>query len=345
MNTKNISNVNNVVSSNTHGLYTWGDRLIDMLPNIVIAVIILILSVVIAKMLKKYTEDMLIKTGTKIEAQNLVGKAIYGIILIIGISTTLNIIGIETTFVISALGVGLGFAFKDILANYIAGIFLVFNDMFKLGDLIEVNGQFGYIQEIGSRNITIKNLDGQRVSIPNSTLVNEPFKNYTHYPERRITLDVGVSYRSDLPKAAKAVYTILVNHPKVLKKPEPSVNYYSFNAYSINMYVRFWIPSNENWFAIQSQIIEDIKYIFNKINIQIPFPITTLKTDPGEEIEIKQLMMKNNDFNSNNIDNINQNSINQNNNKFDTPNQNQGNNIDYLIQNEIIKKNNKIEEL
>lgn len=276
--TTNTPNIN-ITTDPNGGSFDLIQTIINLSPGIILSIIIIIISIFISSWAKRYIEHIFLKTGMKIEAQQLIGKAMYIIILSIGIATSLEILGLNTTFLLSALGFGLGFAFKDILSNYIAGMFLIFNDAFKLGDLVIINEYLGKIEEIGYRNIILRNLDGNRVFIPNSLLINGTFINLTYYPERRLIIPINISYREDMQKASKAIMTVLTSHPKILKKPEPEVHYNAFDSYSLIVYAKFWISSNDNFMTIQSEVITDIKFIFDKLHIVIPFPITTINSE------------------------------------------------------------------
>ncbi|MDR9417966.1 mechanosensitive ion channel family protein [Gracilimonas sp.] len=192
----------------------WLTATIEMLPNLVVALLVLLVFYVIAKFIKKMVGKMLSqvtdnKTVTGL-AQTILGVMVIGIGVFISLSI-LNLGGAVTSLLAGAgiIGLALGFAFQDIASNFISGILLSIRHPFGVGDIIETNGLFGTVQKLNLRNTIVKTPQGQIMYVPNKVVYENPLTNYTKNGERRIDLACGVSYGDDLEKAREvAIETI-----------------------------------------------------------------------------------------------------------------------------------------
>ncbi len=228
----------------------------------------------------------------------LLERSVYFTIVILGAVIAFRIVGIDLSSIIGFLGLGIGFAFKDLLANFIAGVVILTQKKFKIGDLIKVGGRIGTITEIDVRTTDVKSLDGTLLVIPNSDMLTNVVQNFTANAFRRISLKVGVEYATPLDKAidvaTKAVYKV----EKVVKEPATQVMAMEFSDSSIDLEVRFWVDSQMNWVQIQSEVIQNIRRDFDNAEIKIPFPIRTLEVKQAktEEEKAKKVDQVNNVF-------------------------------------------------
>jgi small-conductance mechanosensitive channel len=174
----------------------------------------------------------------------------------------------------------LGFAFKDIAANFIAGIYLVIKSPINVGDIIDYQGEMGAVKEIGLRSSTINTFQGQDVIIPNRLIMQEKYTHYSINGERRIDLDVGISYGDDLDKVEKVTLEA-ISSISYLKNGKPVDLYFKeFGDSAIIFSVRYWINYQQDdylrYLRAQSQGIKNIKKAFDQNNITITFPIRTI---------------------------------------------------------------------
>lgn len=257
----------------------WGK-----VPYFFAAVIVIIVAWIVAKYARQAAEKALMRSSQNPGALDLVGKSAQVGVISTGLFIALQIMDIDLTLMIGAFSFGLGFALKDMISNYLAGIFILIQQPFKVGDLIKVKDTLGFVQAIEGRNITIKSVDGQKVIVSNNTIFHSQVTNLTHHPERRIILPMGVDFRSDLPTVTRVIEEVLAQHKAILKKPVPQVIYTEFGTSTINLEIRFWVSIMENWFQIRSEIITQIKKAFDENNIHIPFPIRTLHTETGNPL-------------------------------------------------------------
>ncbi len=286
----------------TSGLSEFFGALWANAPHWIAAMIIFACSFILAKVTKEKVVD---RVSSKLaeddqEVLVLIGRATYVAVLLLGVTVSLKIAGIDLTAIIAAVGFGMGFAMQDLIMNFIAGIMILVNRQFTLGDFIKVNDTIGQVVEIQSRATILKALDGTRVIVPNSQLFTNQVTSFTSNPFRRIEVAVGVEYRTDLAHATQIIKEALNENEHVLKEPQSAIILDEFADSSINFLVRFWVDSKSNWVGAKSQVIHSIKKHFDKEGIGIPFPIRTLVMDkdtedvmiPVYEVEKEEMTMK-----------------------------------------------------
>ncbi|MBT5015955.1 mechanosensitive ion channel family protein [Candidatus Peregrinibacteria bacterium] len=269
----------------TSGLTEFFSTLWASAPQWIAAMIIFACSFVLAKTTKEKVVD---RVSSKLaeddqEVLVLIGRATYVAVLLLGVTISLKIAGIDLTAIIAAIGFGMGFAMQDLIMNFIAGIMILINRHFTLGDYIKVNDTIGQVVEIQSRATILKALDGTRVIVPNSQLFTNQVTSFTSNPFRRIEVEVGVEYRTDLAHATQIIKEALKEHEGILKEPGPAIVLDEFADSSINFLVRFWVDSKSNWIGAKSEVIHLIKKHFDEEGIDIPFPIRTLAFDKDTE--------------------------------------------------------------
>ena len=263
--------------SQLQGLYEF---FIVKIPSFIAAVVVFALFLLLARTIKGIVENKMSRRFEEHkEMQILAGRTASTTTLIIGATVALNIAGIDLTVIIAAVGFGIGFALKDIIINFLAGIFTLAQKQYTIGDYIQVNETVGQVIEIQARATILQALDGTRVIVPNAELFTKQVVSYTSNPFRRIEIEVGVEYATDLNLAIKTCYEALKHTEGILIEPKPAVLTLAFGESSINLVVRGWVESKGPWLAIQSNLAIQIKKEFDKVGVSIPFPIRTIVYD------------------------------------------------------------------
>lgn len=262
---------------------SWITGFIEMLPNLVVALFILIIFYVLGKFARKAVTNLLGRVSANKTITNLletiIGISIVGIGVFIALSV-LQLDGAVTSLLAGAgiIGLALGFAFQDIASNFISGVILSIRHPFGIGDIISTNDYYGTVTKLNLRNTIIRTVTGQIVYIPNKKVFENPLENFTATGERRIDLSCGVSYGDDLEKvrdvATKAVEEL--EHVQT----EKGVEFYfeEYGGSSINFKIRFWVAFSKNpdFWGGRSEAIIAITKAFDENDIMIPFPIRTL---------------------------------------------------------------------
>jgi len=261
----------------------WITDLIAMLPNLVVAILIVIIFYVIARLARKGATNLFQRVSSNEAVKNLFSNIIFIGFLIAGIFVALGILDLDKTVTsllagVGIIGLALGFAFQDIAANFISGVLIAFRQPFKVGDIIENDGHMGTVSEINLRTTTIRTFQGLEVLIPNKQLFQNVVTNYTRTSERRVDLGVGVSYGDDLAKVKKVTIDAVSALDSIDKSREVTLFYNEFGDSSINFSVRFWAksPKQPDYLQALSDAIMAIQAAYNEHDIMIPFPIRTL---------------------------------------------------------------------
>jgi small conductance mechanosensitive channel len=184
---------------------------------------------------------------------------------------------------VGLIGLGLSFALKDMISNFISGLFIMINRPFKIGDQIEVGGEAGTVRDIKIRATEIKTYDGRQVIVPNSTLYNGTVINNTAYDNRRFEVIVGIGYEEDIEEAKELAIETLEEAETVEADPEPQVLVNELGGSSVNLKLRGWTrPSKANMVKSASEVTQIVKEKYDEAGIDIPYPIRTVYMNSEE---------------------------------------------------------------
>lgn len=271
-------------------LERWLEAMIAMMPNMLVAIIILVLFYFIARGSRALTNQILNRLYSKEAINSLFSTLVYLVILSIGLFVALNVLHLQQTVTsllagAGIIGLALGFAFQDITANFISGVLMAFRKPIKVEDIIETKDYLGVVEKIDLRVTVIRTFQGLHVIIPNKDVFQTPVTNFTKTYERRIDLEVGVSYSEDLEKVKNVALNAVKELPYLLADKETNLFYKEFGSSSINFIIMIWVhyPDEPGYLQARSDAIIKIKQAFDQNDITIPFPIRTL--DFGKSAE------------------------------------------------------------
>lgn len=182
--------------------------------------------------------------------------------------------GIETTSfaaIIAAAGLAIGLALQGSLSNFAGGVIIMIFKPFKIGDLIEAQGEIGAVKEIEIFTTRLIGLSNKEIIIPNGILSNGNIVNYTSLGTRRVDLVFGVSYDADIKKTKEVLSSILTSHKLILKDPSPTVNVMELADSSVNFAVRPWCKTEDYW-TVYFDVTEEAKAQLDAAGIEIPYP-------------------------------------------------------------------------
>ena len=201
---------------------------------------------------------------------NLVGW-ILKILLFITVISKLGIATTSFAAIIAAAGLAIGLALQGSLGNFAGGVLIMVFKPFKIGDLIEAQGEMGVVKEIEIFTTKLTGLSNKEIIIPNGSLSNGNIVNYTTEGTRRVDLVIGVSYDADIKKTKEILMTVVSSHAKVLQDPTPVVAVLELADSSVNFAVRPWCNSEDYW-AVHFDITENVKLALDAAGIEIPYP-------------------------------------------------------------------------
>ncbi|MGB5811389.1 MAG: mechanosensitive ion channel [Polyangiales bacterium] len=266
-------------------LTTWADTLASMLPNLMVAILVIVVFWFIARLTASATNRTLKRAHTHEAARGLISRFVRIGVLVAGVVVALGVLNLDKALAsilagAGILGLALGFAFQDLAGNLISGIGLAVNQKwpFKIGDIVETNDIFGTVDKIHLRTSIIKTLDGKVVVIPNKTIYQNAVINHTSSGHRRVDVVCGVSYGDDLNTVRKVATEALNGLSERDISRDVEVYFEAFGDSSINFVGRFWIEyeRHPDFLSAKSNAIVALKEAFDGNDIMIPFPIRTL---------------------------------------------------------------------
>lgn len=235
--------------------------------------LVLILGIIVVKIILNVTRRIMSKTKMeKIAQQFLIGvlKVVLYLILILAL---LSIIGIEVSGIITALSallLAVGLALENNIANLANGIVIVSTHMFKKGDYIIVDGVEGSITNINFLFTTINTTDNKRVTIPNSTIVNNSVSNAGANNTRRVDFTFSVAYETDVELVKKIVLDVMNSNGNVRLDPAPFCRLKTLGSSSIDFFANCWVDREDYW-DVYYYVVENVYNEFKRNNISIPY--------------------------------------------------------------------------
>lgn len=201
-------------------------------------------------------------------------KVAYVILLVVLILAVLQVFGVPMTSMIAVLGaagLAIGLALKDSLSNIASGVMLVTLKPFKVGDMVNINGEMGKVESVSIFQTCLRGADNQVIVLPNSLVTTDSIINLTPDVKRRIALVIGIGYDDDIDKARAAAMEVMHADERVLPEPPADVLVYELGDNSVNLGIRCHV-ANADYFTTKCELTERIKKAFDREGISIPYP-------------------------------------------------------------------------
>jgi small conductance mechanosensitive channel len=248
-------------------------KLADLLPRLVAALLVLLAFFALHRSVQRLLRRILSSGRYDLLAADILRKLVKYAVLGLGFLMAAAQLGFNVVSMLAGLGVAglaVGLAAKDTLANFIAGLILLWDRPFLLGEDVEVAGIEGFVRRIELRTTRIETLDGNDVIIPNGDVVSRRIVNYTGSPRVRVHVPVGIAYGSDLESARRALLRLVAGDPRILAEPQPSVQLMELGSASIRMELRFWTNAPRLRFEVQSQYLEKAALALKEAGVKFP---------------------------------------------------------------------------
>lgn len=250
-----------------------------MLPNLVAGVIVFLLFFVAGKLFRRSVHRVLRGHQRYSNLEKVLGRLGKGTIWIVGllVAATIVLPNFTPASLIQLLGissVAIGFAFRDVLQNYLSGILLLLTEPFRIGDQIIFKDFEGTVEDIQTRATYVRTYDGRRVVVPNGELFTNTVTVNTAFDTRRVEYDVGIGYGDDIELATRLILDTLKQLPETLEDPAPEVLAYDLAASTVVLRVRWWIhpPVRSDVLRSRDAVIRRVKAILTENGIDLPFP-------------------------------------------------------------------------
>jgi small conductance mechanosensitive channel len=195
-------------------------------------------------------------------------------ILVITILAVLNQFGVQTASIIAILGaagLAIGFALQGTLSNIASGMMLLILRPFKVGEVVEIGGTMGVVDEIGLFITEMHTFDNIFISTPNSQVWGNEIKNYSRNEIRRVDMVMGIGYDDDMYQAMAIIREEINNDDRILSDPEPLLEVGELADSSVNIYVRPWVKTPDVW-PVRYALTKKLKERFDEEGISIPYP-------------------------------------------------------------------------
>jgi len=259
--------------------FVIADQNITMLL-IVESILGVFIAILLAMTLARFIENRVMNVKSKSFRANqriVVIKVLKMLLYIFAIVLVLTSLGIDLSFLTifgGAFGLGLAFGFQKVAANYISGFLLLSDESIRVGDMIDINGEYGRVTAIKSRYTAVKRLDGIEVLIPNEQLLTSEITNLTFSNTTvKIPLELQISYESSIEKAMEVILKVCHAEDRVIQDPKPKVFVKEFADSGINLHIAcFVVDPNNGFLELKSDIYRAVFEEFKKNDIEIPYP-------------------------------------------------------------------------
>jgi small conductance mechanosensitive channel len=250
----------------------FGDRFIELLPNLLAALVFLALTVVLARLVRRGVEAGLRRTSTEAYVHLLVGKIAYFGTLLLGVVVALSIGGVNLGWVVGSLGlvtVALGLALQDILGNFVAGIVLLLEHPFTRGDEIAMGEVEGTVEDIRVRATQLRTPDGQQLLIPNKLLFTNVITNSTATMHRRVDVRLNVPSAEVSPKLRARLLEVAGRVEGVSRDPEPRLLVQDLDDEKIELLLWFWVDPRRHpeLQRVRSEVLEATQAVLARSNM------------------------------------------------------------------------------
>ena len=247
---------------------------LSLVIKVALAILIFVVGRWLAKKAVTVAHKMMLRSRLDDTVANFLGRLIYGVLLVVVALAALSKVGVQTTSVVAILGgaaVAIGLSLKDQLSNFAAGIMIVTFRPFVRGDYVQISSYTGTVTEITLVNTHLTTINNHDIIIPNSDITTSAVTNYTALPNRRVDITVGIGYDADIKTAKNVMLNLAKNNPLAFTDPEPIVRVTNLGDNSVDLTLNVW-TTNDDWWSMQCDLLEEFKYALDDNKIDIPFP-------------------------------------------------------------------------
>lgn len=262
-------------------LQDMGEGFVESLPSLAIAIFIVFLTWIVARFGARISDMIIGRTELRASLKTLIDTLVKLGIWLAGLFIAAIVVmpGLTAASLLAGLGIGavaIGFAFQDIFENFLAGVLIMLREKMRIGDVIECEGITGKVEHITLRETHVRKLSGELTVVPNSILFKNPVEILTDDSQRRHEVVVGVSYDTQLDRAAEVIRQAVEDVEDVLASKGIDIFAQEFNSSSVDFLVRWWAGSTprDGWES-KDKVVRAVKAALDEAGIEIPFPYVT----------------------------------------------------------------------
>ncbi|MEZ4398655.1 MAG: mechanosensitive ion channel family protein [Kofleriaceae bacterium] len=250
-----------------------------LVPDVVVGGTVFFAFWMLHRLVRRVLLATLQRTHLDATAQAFVLSITKYVILTVGLISTLAQLGINTGGLLASLGVAgltIGFAARDTLSNIISGLFIFWDRPFVVGDLVEVGGQYGQVQEITMRSTRVVTVDGKMLAIPNNAIVNSTVASYTNFPHLRLDVGLTIGVDEDLPRTRALLVAIVEGDARFAPTPAPAVVVTAINDYNVAIELRAWIVDERQHIPLRLELRERMFEALRQAGVVMPYQTLAL---------------------------------------------------------------------
>lgn len=279
-------------------IQNYYDEFVSLLPKMGLAIVVFVVLLLLANWARSFSRRRLTARMDDPLLARFIARMIGTVFIITGLLLALNVIGLGGVALglLSTAGVGafvIGFAFKDIGENFLAGIVLAFNRPFRVGDVVELDGQKGKVVTLNLRDTQIKTFDGKDIFLPNGNVVKNAVINYTIDGYLRHEFTLGLDYDSDMEQAVAIIQRVMDQHPDVLHEDgkKPDVIYSDLTPSTLNLTAQYWVDtfdSKVSALKLKMQLIDQSLDALTAAGFYLPGDIIEVKNYKDTKLPVEQ---------------------------------------------------------
>ncbi|MFW6175398.1 MAG: mechanosensitive ion channel family protein [Acidobacteriota bacterium] len=254
-------------------------RLVEWLPSVLAALIVLVAFVVFHRVLSGVLRRVMHRTRADPAAQEIAGRLTKYLVLGLGLLAAASQLGIQVGSLLAGLGIlglAVGLAAQDSLSNLVAGLTILWDRPFRIGDNVTVSDTFGKVQHIGLRTTRIRTVEQLDTILPNKEIINETIVNHTLNPMMRLGVPLSIAYKEDTREARRVLLEAVRGHELLLDRPEPKVVVTALADSGVELQLRVWLRDPFTEREATFAMLEIAKIALDEAGIEIPFPQRTL---------------------------------------------------------------------
>lgn len=266
------------------------DKAVDLFPNLLVALLVLLVFFAFYLVAAALLRRVLGRSKADPALQFVILRLMRYVVLGLALITAASQLGLQVTTLlagVSVLGLAVGLAAQETLANLIAGFTILWDRPFRTGDRVTIAETYGTVLHVGLRSTKIRTLAQNDAILPNKDVINHMIINHTQHPQLRLSVPLGIAYKEDTREARKVLLAAVEGHPMLAEEPKPDLVVTALADSSVNLELRVWIKEAHKERDVLWAMIEVSKIALDEAGIEIPFPQRTLHL--GDQRVVKAL--------------------------------------------------------
>lgn len=249
---------------------------LTLLPSLIAALVVFAVGLYIASIIRRLVRRGLERRTHNSQPITLLSQLSYWLVVILMAAISLQMVGFNLTAFLAGLGIAgitIGFALQDVSKNFIAGVLMLIQQPFDIGEFIMVDDYAGTVEAIDLRATQVRTADGKLVLIPNGEVMVSAITNFSEAEKRRVAISTGVAYESDPDDVRRTALAAITNIEGLISDPLPNVLFENFGNTTMDLTIYFWIDTSQtNVASAKDAGLKVIKNAFEQAQIDMPLP-------------------------------------------------------------------------